>query len=1062
MKKQRAIYLCYFLIVLVSWCYGSKTKTIKASDLEVKIGHHDCISDCTHISARKNQTMFCSIEECGKLEIADSTAQSPEIEEVFLERYVDENEGRVRLALHVQWSPVDNVSLEKTKGYVINITDGIYSYSACYNITTKMDFHANGHDIYYNDCFGKARGTRITPDSEIKVYINSLPQFEHGIHDGSITLTVKIPGCSNEELHLLTECEVDGGRPTKQPCAEDCNTYSVVNKKVYPVECSLSSSNFMQGPEKCADTNKTIDGTPSAPRHMPREREWYKYIDPGTGDVKLALNFSWLPGADASMEKTHGYHLLITPLGKGDLTFFNKCFGIYTVLVETKHANAEFFYDCYGRTNTSDVAPGTSYHIHLNSIPQNKAHSKENFIIKIPNCVDGAMQDVTECISENNRRIFGRVEEVFCHNRSIKYNYSVSAEFGKLANIVFCERGLQLQHCKNRLTYMENLLPQNVLYNISLPSSANLSIPYTIYVEGVDYPMKRSKDHPDFSVCVTSPISSTTYIVITVILIVGILILLGVIFLFCFTRDVRCSLLHLLHMLQSKCFDTQQSEDPVQYHQQPVIEQPPMPPKREMPQAPATIPQSGTIRVYVVFADDHKLHTEAVHWFCSYLKSDLGLDVRMSAWEVNKAAINPAMYMTSNLKDANKVIVICSEGTKGCLDQKEYDGNMFSPVIHNICQQSFIGQHPGKFLVGYFDYSKPEHVPDLLHDQCLMYFSLFKLMKQFEPFYFRLVEIEQYQEGGIHRIDKIAFDRYHEPELTQCGMKLKESIEKMSAYVRSNPTWYTDKCGEGMAGSNLPELPTSTEPDILPDEGQMAPEVEGQASISYLHMSAPPQIPNEPVSTGARPKVMNAAPPAQYLPPQNIPQPPQPNPPPMYGPRPAVKRVPYEVLSSGVTSNSTDESFVVDEKDTEDLMSTSYPPHPAAVHVRHPPAEHDDYSGIGFRQPGHANGHAGYDLSYHPESFHLDDPLESESSLLSNLPSNETQITRIGLTDSMELPQVLEAENLISIEPAGSQQIEIPDPRSLGESGVFTLAQVDDNDDEDIEDQFKSINLSMF
>lgn len=43
----------------------------------------------------------------------------------------------------------------------------------------------------------------------------------------------------------------------------------------------------------------------------------------------------------------------------------------------------------------------------------------------------------------------------------------------------------------------------------------------------------------------------------------------------------------------------------------------------------------------------------------------------------------------------------------------------------------------------------------MLHDQAVMYCSEYHLMKQFEQFYFRLTGVEQFQEGGIKRIEKV-------------------------------------------------------------------------------------------------------------------------------------------------------------------------------------------------------------------------------------------------------------------------------------------------------------------
>lgn len=59
------------------------------------------------------------------------------------------------------------------------------------------------------------------------------------------------------------------------------------------------------------------------------------------------------------------------------------------------------------------------------------------------------------------------------------------------------------------------------------------------------------------------------------------------------------------------------------------------------------------------------------------------------------------------------------------------------------------------FQIGYFGYSKPEHIPIALRDQSAVYCNQFKLMKQFEELYFRLVEKEQFTNGVVIREEKV-------------------------------------------------------------------------------------------------------------------------------------------------------------------------------------------------------------------------------------------------------------------------------------------------------------------
>lgn len=52
----------------------------------------------------------------------------------------------------------------------------------------------NLQDTYYNDCFGKVKGTWILPNSEIKITITNLPLWVANRNDGTKTATIEVPG----------------------------------------------------------------------------------------------------------------------------------------------------------------------------------------------------------------------------------------------------------------------------------------------------------------------------------------------------------------------------------------------------------------------------------------------------------------------------------------------------------------------------------------------------------------------------------------------------------------------------------------------------------------------------------------------------------------------------------------------------------------------------------------------------------------------------------------------------------------------------------------------------
>lgn len=1019
-----------FLTPIISTKYSNEL--IERESLQIIRGHDgDCVDDCSLFSLRRNKYMQCSIVECRDTESLE-TAQAPDIEEIFIHVYTDKKDRKKKLALHVGWSPPDNVSLQKTTGYKIQISNGNRSYTICYNITTPMEYPRNSKDIYYNNCFGKAMGTHISPGTDISISITSLPLWSPNHSYGTTKKIVQVPDCTNGKLYSLVECEKSGKLPTTKPCISDsCNTKSHMDGQAHHVNCTVSKHNFGFDSvlEQCDSVSRVSKGMPSAPVHVANEQEWYKYIDEKTGQIKLALNFSWMPGRDSSIQSLREYYVEILQLATQTTIYFNKCFAIHTPLEFEKHREVRFYYDCYGRHQEITLGPGTKYHIHIQSRPYIFGDTKSDiqFVIKIPTCKDKRLQDVTACQKKDVDGVRAEVKAIYCNNNSIQFSYNISStEAGQRADILLCGKTTGHWNCDVHFgPSMVNIEPSGTIYNISFPSdfdkTTNISIGLQRSING-----EALRHHVffSFSKCIKPSLSLTNSATwnsaaIPIISVITVLCLIGLLILYCYFSR-RCAV--------TKDLLARYRRKPEREIRVNVLNDSPRTESsnHRVQDDPPTMPSN--LKVFVVFMDDHKLHKDVIHWFCAYLKQDLGLDVRVHIWQPADVALNQVTYMKDNMRLADKVVIICSEGTKRCMEKTEYDGDLFTPIVREVSQDAFLGKNPGKFLVGYFPYSKPDDVPELLHDQCLIYFALFKLMKQFEQFYFRLVGIEKFQQGAIYRIDKIAFDRYFDPGLTTCGMKLKESIDRMVEFVDRNPTWYND-----YQGSELPIATILAAPCLhitMPQNAgntSILEDLPGHASICHITAKPPPCVSDGHIyaTLGDQSKNLKQQ-------------------------SPVITNSTTEVPARRIDKHAkmTRNRFTHSETDNEIHSSLSQPSNSI-------PDEED------YAHPAGRPYSADYSESNQPffraESFNDQDFIiaDYDSFECSPLDSNMTQVTILGLSASQEmLAKSMENGNNNAL-----RKMAVSGPQLSPESGIFNLALIEDGV-EDFEDEFKTINLT--
>lgn len=122
-------------------------------------------------------------------------------------------------------------------------------------------------------------------------------------------------------------------------------------------------------------------------------------------------------------------------------------------------------------------------------------------------------------------------------------------------------------------------------------------------------------------------------------------------------------------------------------------------------------------------------------------------------------------------------------------DARSPAGDMLTPslslmVPHFIRSMSF-----KKYIVAYFDdVCSEEDIPSPFNITVR-----YKLMKQFEEVFFRILDTEKQEPGRVKQIEGLSEDKYH-----QCptGRALHDAIEAFHAYQLENPQWFEDELQE--------------------------------------------------------------------------------------------------------------------------------------------------------------------------------------------------------------------------------------------------------------------------
>ncbi|XP_051975062.1 interleukin-17 receptor A-like isoform X2 [Xyrauchen texanus] len=228
---------------------------------------------------------------------------------------------------------------------------------------------------------------------------------------------------------------------------------------------------------------------------------------------------------------------------------------------------------------------------------------------------------------------------------------------------------------------------------------------------------------------------------------------------------------------------------------------------QEMPvKAPLEQPvPSGPRSVLIIYSRDHPLYADIVLKLCAFLRAKCGtevvLDILDTAWLGTIGQLPWIEQQKRRIEQSSdKILVLCSRGVQAkwraiCGDPPVLlredvcspEGDMLTLALQLITPDMQRPASYGKYLVAYFDDISSEGDVPSLFDIAVKY----KLMKYFEELYFRILDMEKYQQGMVHCIKAIGEDEYFS---CPTGKALRDAIETFQAYQIETPDWFESEC----------------------------------------------------------------------------------------------------------------------------------------------------------------------------------------------------------------------------------------------------------------------------
>ncbi|XP_055078189.1 interleukin-17 receptor A [Periophthalmus magnuspinnatus] len=219
---------------------------------------------------------------------------------------------------------------------------------------------------------------------------------------------------------------------------------------------------------------------------------------------------------------------------------------------------------------------------------------------------------------------------------------------------------------------------------------------------------------------------------------------------------------------------------------------------------PESTPMAKQKRLLIIYSLDHPLYKNIVLKLCSFLMAKCGTEVVLDMLDSTRLGVVGGLqwlewHKQQIEKSSDKILILCSRGVQAkwsamCtgkevqLREDVYStvGDMLIPALCLMVPEFVKSPSFEKYIVAYFDSVSTEDDVPSPFNMTVRY----KLMKQFEELFFRILDSEKYEMGRVNRIKGLSEEDYH---LCPTGGALRKAIEDFHAYQMEHPQWFEEE-----------------------------------------------------------------------------------------------------------------------------------------------------------------------------------------------------------------------------------------------------------------------------